>query len=114
MLFAIIHTVVAVQYEPSVQSSIVLHLLTNVMWQYYFANTLTSIKCFQQSWELFTFQQRFFSLGMLILAIVFTPSFVTNGFLELTHGLPPTGHTHIVHSDRPVPPRCISDAVCRF
>jgi len=95
MLFAIIRTVVAIQYQPSVQSSIVLHMLTVVMWQYYFANTLTSIKCFQQSWELFTFQQRFFSLGMLIPAIVFTPNFVTNGLLELTHGLPPSVPMHV-------------------
>lgn len=97
MLLAIIRVLAALHYRSSVQSSTVLnflcissmHALTVAIWQCYFANSATSIKCFVQCWKFFTLKQQILSLFLLVPAIVCAPYFVTDGLLAFAHGAPP-------------------------
>ena len=98
VLLSIIRAVVAVHHRSSMQSSTVInflcinvmHGLTVVIWQCYFANSVTSIKCFIQYWKFFTLKQQILSLSLSVPVIVCAPLFVIIRLLEFAHGIPPS------------------------
>ena len=96
MLISLTRTVMAVWFSGELGNSLNFiytcseFLLTAVIWQCYFANTLVSIKGFTHYWEFLTPKQQMVSLSLGVPAVLCAIYFVANGLLEFTDGLPPT------------------------
>ena len=96
LLLSVIRTVMAIWFDELLGSafgffySSSVFVITAVIWQCYFANTLVSVKDFRNSWAFFTARHQTLSLSLGVPAIVCAPFFVANGLLKFTQGLPPS------------------------
>ena len=95
LVVSIIRTGMAIWFMGELRStfnfstSSMVVVLTAVIWQCYFANTLTSVKDFCISWASFTRRQQILSLTLGVPAVLCVPIFVANGLLDFAHGFPP-------------------------